>query len=336
MNTTPAKRSWNWNWDQVGLAVAGVAAFVLGTSIHSDRSNLAVALVGLGVLLLLIAALLPRLQSISGKVAGTEFSVSLLPPNPAVSDQVLVQPAAAGTPPGTGSQDLRGAAAPTSGFSGFGEAIKGGPATFVIINLENGRAWLSSRLYLFVQALAELRGVEAVVFTARSEDTDRFVGASSVGDVVTRLQWAFPWLAQAFGNAWATARHQPNRPPRRRLAPEDAELLYDQYVSALRQGAMQPADRAEDWQALDDGMWEHANWLDAAMIRELLGKTLSDEFVIGSLDREETLDQVVAIGTARWIAVVDEDLRVLSLVDRWKLLDRALKRVTRPTAMSGR
>jgi hypothetical protein len=82
-------------------------------------------------------------------------------------------------------------------------------------------------------------------------------------------------------------------PPRRRLAPEDAELLYDQYVSALRQGVMQPADRAEDWQTLADGMWEHANWLD----------------------------------------VVDGDLRVLSLVDRWKLLDRALKRVTRPTAM---
>jgi hypothetical protein len=78
-------------------------------------------------------------------------------------------------------------------------------------------------------------------------------------------------------------------PPRRRLAPEDAELLYDQYVSALRQGVMQPADRAEDWQTLAGGMWEHVKWLNEAMLRELLGKTLSDEFVIGSLNREETL-----------------------------------------------
>jgi uncharacterized membrane protein YidH (DUF202 family) len=50
-----------WGLDQLALAVAGVAAFVLGTSVHRDRSNLAVALVGCGVLLLLLAALLPRL-----------------------------------------------------------------------------------------------------------------------------------------------------------------------------------------------------------------------------------------------------------------------------------
>jgi hypothetical protein len=160
MPSTDGERS--WAWDRLLLVAAGLAAFVLGTSVHRDRSNLAVALVGCGVLLLLFAALLPRLQSISGRVPGLEFALGLLPPSPSVSDQVLVRPAAGG--PGAG-HDVRGAAPSGSGSSGFGQAIKGGPAAFVTINLKDGRAWLSSRLYLFLQALREVRGIEGVMFT---------------------------------------------------------------------------------------------------------------------------------------------------------------------------
>jgi hypothetical protein len=116
-----------WERDQLALAVAGVVAFLLGTGVHRDRSDVAVALVGCGVALLLLAALLPRLQSISIKGAGAEVALGLLPPAPSVSDQVLVRPAA-GAAPGAPPEDLRGAAPFRSGALGFGEAIKGGPA----------------------------------------------------------------------------------------------------------------------------------------------------------------------------------------------------------------
>jgi hypothetical protein len=322
--------------DQVALAVVGLAAFVLGVSVHRDRANLAVALVAFGVLLMLLAAVLPRLQSISGSVAGTEFSLSLLPPTPSVSDRVLVQAPAAGIAPGMGPQDLRGAAAFTSGLAGFGEAIKGGPAAYVVVNLEDGRAWLSSRLYLFVRALAEVRGIETVVFTARSEDTDKFVGVSGVCDVVARLDWAFPWLPQAFGAAWdATRRQEGNRPPRRRLSSHIAEALYDAYVQPpLRQPTAGP--HAEEWQQLSAGLWEHANWLDKATIEELMGSALAVEYVIGSRDRDETIDHVMTAMTARWVAIVNQNLEVGSVLDRWHVLDRALKRTTRPVAVSDR
>jgi hypothetical protein len=316
-------------WDQAGLAVAGIAAFVLGTSVHRDRSNLAVALVALGAFLLLIAALLPRLQSLSGKVAGTEFSVSLLPPTSAVSDRVLVQ--STGAPGAAGGHDLRGGATvAATGLSGFGEAIKGGPAVFVVANLEDGRAWLSSRLYVFASALAELRGIQAVMFTARSADIDRFLGTSSLCDVLNRFEWAFPWLAGAFGSAWDLARVRPDGPPRRRLAPDAAELLYDNYVGVLRRGGPQPPNRPEEWVRLNDGLSEHATWLDQALIRELLGDSLSNDFVIGEPDRDETMERVVDVGRGRWVAVLDNELRAKTLVDRWLLLDRAASRATTP------
>jgi non-ribosomal peptide synthetase component F len=224
--------------------------------------------------------------------------------------------------------DLRRAASFRSGASGFGEAIKGGPAAFVTINLEHGRAWLSSRLYVFVQALREVRGIEAVVFTERTEPIDQtepidhFVGVAAVGDVVARLEWGFPWHAAAFGKAWEIARRADlNRPARRRLSPDTAERLYERYVAALRQPKQGP--QPDEWQLLRDGLWERANWLDQATVKEILGSALVAEYVIGSLDREQTLSQAMTIGTARWIAVVNHNLAAPSLVDRWELLDRA-------------
>jgi hypothetical protein len=265
---------------------------------------------------------------LSGKVVGTEFSVSLLPPTSAVSDRVLVQSAAA--PGAAGGHDLRGATVAATGLSGFGEAIKGGPAVFVVANLEDGRAWLSSRLYVFASALAELRGIQAVVFTARSDDIDRFVGTSSLCDVLNRFEWAFPWLARAFGSAWDVARVRPDGPPRRRLAPAAAEPLYDNYVSALRQGGPQPPNPREEWVPLNGGLWEHGTRLDQALIRELLGDSLVKDFVIGEPDRDDTMQRVVDVGRGRWVAVLDNQHRARTLVDRWLLLDRATTRATTP------
>jgi hypothetical protein len=211
MPSTDGERS--WAWDRLILVVAGIAAFVLGTSVHRDRSNLAVALVGCGVLLLLLAAL-PRLQTISGRFLGAELALGLLPPSPSVSDQVLVRPIAGG--PGAG-HDLRGAAPSGSGFSGFGQAIKGGPAAFVTINLEDGRAWLSSRLYIFLQALREVRGIEAVVFTERTEQIDQFAGVAGVDDVVARLEWAYPLVRGGVRQSLAGRASTPCAPPESRI-----------------------------------------------------------------------------------------------------------------------
>jgi hypothetical protein len=312
-------------WDQLALALAGAAAFVMGATVHADRASLAVALVGIGAGLLLLAALLPRLQQISAKVAGSEFSLSLLPQARAVSDQILVQRPAGG-PVGTSQQDLRGTATFASGLAGFGEAIKGGPASYAIVNLEEGKAWLTSRLLIFVQSLVELRGITAVVFTNRSEGIDKFVGVASVCDIVSRFHWAFPWLSEALGRSWENQRWLGNGPARRRLHADGAEPLYDAYVNAIRVHGPLPAQgRAEEWEQLEDGVWEHAMWLDSAIVKELLGRELSEEFIVESVDRATSSSQAVAFGEGRWIAIVDNELRLLTVLDRWVLIDRMRK-----------
>jgi hypothetical protein len=318
-------------WDQALLAVTGVTGFILGVTVNRDRSNLAVALVGIGAALVVLATVLPRLGSLTGKFAGTELSLSLVPTTQSVTDRVLVQPNSL-DPNAASPQDLRGAAPFTStGSSGFGAAVRGGPAAYVIVNLENGRAWLSSRLYLFVQALAEVRGVEAVVFTNDSEGHDVFLGVSSVCDLVSRLAFSFPWLAQAFGTAWDQARRSKEGGlPRRRLSTADADALYDAYVQGLR---AQPATLTEDWHQLADGVWEHAQWLDRASIIECLGASLSCDYVVGRGDEDAQLAdataEALAVGRSRYVAVVNASLEVRFLVDRWRLIDRSLRRGAR-------
>ena len=125
-----------WNAEQLTLAVLGIVVFTLGATINRDRSNLTVTLVALGVLLVFLATLLPRLKKISAKLPGdVEISADLLPPSSAVSDQPLTQlDSTAG--------DLRGADPYNSRKAAFQEAVTGGPATYVTINLEQGKAWL--------------------------------------------------------------------------------------------------------------------------------------------------------------------------------------------------
>lgn len=334
-----------WNVEQFTLVALGIAVFILGATVNRDRSNLAVTLVGLGVLLIVLAALLPRLKSISAKLPGIgEISADLLPPAPSVSDRALVPSSSAGG-------DLRGASPYTSNAPDFEKVVTGGPATYVTITLENGKAWLSSRLYVFVSALAEARGIGAVVFTSRSDGIDTFAGVCPVGVVLTRLAWAFPWLPNALAEAWSDLRtSDANRPPRRRLASHDAARLFADYVHRLQITGNRPVQtapataatpatavpppaastgppplqRLEEWQDLGSGVWEHANWLDEATITELMGDGITKDFVAGSSAAAEALQAALSKASGQYIAVLNDRNEVRSVIDRLQLFPALL------------
>lgn len=339
------------NIEQYALAVCGVAVFVVGASVHRNRASLAVALVVLGVVMFVLAILLPRLKSLSANVTGIgEISLALTPTTSAVSDQALADP----TLP---AADLRGADPHGSRKGAFQQAVTGGPATYVVINLEEGKSWLTSRLYLFVDVLAEVRGIDAVVFTTRVNGANAFVGLCSVDSVLRRLGWAFPWLPMKLGVAWSQVRRgDGHRPPARRLSVHQAAELYSTYVrslqlwesdpltppaiSASRPAAALPYPSTspalldprslppgnspappQEWQEIG-GVWEHANWIDAAFLKEILGEALSNESVTSTDDTPE-LARAVSNARAKYIAVLNDRNEVQSLIDRYKVLAQA-------------
>ena len=352
-----------WNIEQFVLALLGPVVFILGVTVHRDRPNLAVVLVVLGVVMLVLATLLPRLKSLSANVPGFgEISVDLLPATSAVSDQALADP--------TGPMaDLRGADPYDSRKSAFQQAVMGGPATYVVINLEEGKSWLTSRLYLFVDVLAEVRGIDAVVFTTRVNDANAFVGLCSVDSVLRRLGWAFPWLPMKLGEAWSQVRlGDGHKPPARRLSGHQAAELYSKYVRSLQLWAtdlvappaspsapamappavgppypqmgpapLDPGPPApagtpappQEWQNIG-GVWEHANWLDAAFLKELMGEALSTQSV-NNTDKAE-LAGALSGSKAKYIAVLNDRDEVQSLIDRSKLVAQVMAVRSVPTS----
>jgi hypothetical protein len=318
-----------WRLDQLVLAAAGLAAFALGVSVHKDRGNLAVVLVGLGGVLLVLSTFLPRIQTLSGKIAGVEFSVGLVEQPTVTTDRGLAAASAGGGLPPT---DLRGAGAPPSGAAGFADATKGGPAEIVVINLEGGRAWLTSRLYVFVAALMELRGIEAVVFTHRPHDRDVVVGIAPACAVLDRLGWAYPWLPAELGAAWDELRSPGDGPGNSRLSAGEADELYQSFVSRLWPGAT-GMQQPEQWTMLDGGLQEHARWIDAALVQGLLGSDLSAASVreprsAAERGSEEPESAALAHTGTRYVTVVSDAHEFRSVVDRFAVLEALWNRRT--------
>jgi hypothetical protein len=318
VSTDPQPASGQRSGEQWALAVFGVISFVLGVSVHRDRQNLAVVLVGVGVLLLVIATLLPRIATLSGKVGGVEFAVGLVPSPTVTTDQSL-----ANAKPPSGPVDLRSAGAPPSGSAGFADAIKGGNAEVLVINLEMGEAWLTSRLFIFVVALRSLRGLEAVVFTHRPRDSDVVVGIAPAATVVDRLGWAYPSLPQALGAAWEMVRRN-KTVGLEVLSLADADFLYQMYVSKLN-AVPQPTDPGGPTVRLTDGRSERAAWIDSSLIRQILGSDLSVVRVRERASDNSPLLQperaALAFTGVRYVPVVSDRDEFRSVVDRFAVLD---------------
>jgi hypothetical protein len=309
--------------DQWLLAVAGVVAFSLGATYHKDRGNLAVTLVGLGVLLVVVAVILPRLQKLSGKIGGVELAVSLIPPLAVETDRGLATAAVDGLPP----TDLRSAGVPASGPTGFAEAIKGGRADVVVINLENGRAWLTSRLFIFMSMLTALRGVEAVVFTHRPKGHDEVLGVATADAVIHGLASAYPWLPIALGEAWENLRRNtPGLAPDRRVSIGDADQLYSAFVRRVSSPEIPAPSPSGEWIRQQD-RWERAAWIEPSLVRRILLNSLSEVSVMeqatmaAGLNREPPESAALAYIGVRFVPVVSDRREYRAVVDRYAVLD---------------
>jgi hypothetical protein len=91
-------------------------------------------------------------------------------------------------------------------------AIYSTGADFVKIDLRGGRAWLTSRLYIFSVIFSETAEVKKIVFVQRSDaGTETFVGIADPLVVADRLGSRFPWFTYAL--AAAEPHYMEEQPP---------------------------------------------------------------------------------------------------------------------------
>ena len=198
------------------------------------------------------------------------------------------------------------------------------PAPYLTVDVGTGREWLTSRLFIFAVLLRAMRQTRTLVFLETAGDVrGRFVGLAACDRVRWSLAHAYPWLEQAYAQAYAKAiasalitNEEASfvRDTRGRLTESVAHQIATEFVFAVQANPppVPPTAAAADWvieqRAGGVVFAEHASWLSGADLERLLGDALHRFAYV----REETPGEPVERARAA-LRVPDED--VVALVD---------------------
>ena len=198
------------------------------------------------------------------------------------------------------------------------------PADYAVVDVGAGDRWLTSRLYLFADLLARMRDLRCFVFVRSIGAAERrFVGTGLSWDVRFTLAEQYPWLEQAYAQAYAELPRHEIRSAHGRLSPEDATALVQKFVARVQ--ADPPAAPSADWVALGPGTWEHAAWVGPDLPAGLESVLSRASVAVGDDDR--VTRDVLARSGERFVALVGPDEAFERLVDRQALLEQTAARL---------
>ncbi len=276
----------------------------------------------------LVNALSGRLSSVSVAGVGIEFAKLEAVDTTSELLAAIRQPIEA-------NQFTARAGAPSPSLIGnLKDMIRQGSRTdYAIIDLGDGRRWLTSRLYIFAAMLRWALGVEELVFTETAAGVrGRFVCKASTAAGCRRLAARYPWLGPAFDAAAATSPFQvPPSGQQLQILPGEptdvqAVQLIEQYLRNVQSAVMPPGQDAE-WVALEVAagqppLFERARWLSGGDVERLLREDLTRERIevsLGSSPERQARLAVAAHG--HYVAIVGSDGRFESLLDRHRITD---------------
>lgn len=215
----------------------------------------------------------------------------------------------------------------------------GGSADYAIVNLGKGEEWLTSRLYIMAIIFERMKGINGIVFLETSTNTRKtFVGWADPAKVRWAFAQRFPWMETAFAEAYF------NTLPNASVVSYQGKLGYNwdnenpnpsidllqKFLEKIQAPLGNPPTPFEEneWITLpsDDNTQEHAFWLNADILEDILGKVLITESIKSESDtstKEQHINRFLALDHP-FIAVIKENYRFDYLVKREKLLEQLL------------
>lgn len=212
------------------------------------------------------------------------------------------------------------------------------PLEFAVVDLGEGREWLTSRLYILSVILRRMRGMQAVVFVDTAKDVrDHFVGVCASDVVHWRLARAYPKLEAALAASESTVWSQldamrsqsPPPPPPidddhgRFTSSDNAAELLRGFLAAIQAPLLPPPNDPGPWEQLDQGVFEHAEWLNAPLVETLLAGALdvtAMTFEQFQLADRSTRVRIVVEHQGSWLPLVRTDGRFHGLIDRTRVI----------------
>lgn len=213
---------------------------------------------------------------------------------------------------------------------------EGGPAQFAVIDLGQGREWLTSRLYIAAIMLERMRGVRAFLFLEESPPTKRrFVAIAPAARVRWALAQNYPWLEGAWLNAsnQVAPRLAAVQPP---LSPiiksetgafdtDTARDVVRNFIGALQQHNPAPSPEGDaQWTVLSQSRLERATWIDRGGLEALLPSECFEAWAPAMRDAPRgRRTRAILRRSGEFIALVEDDMRFAGLiVDRRALLEQ--------------
>ncbi|MEM6568376.1 MAG: hypothetical protein AAF957_08190 [Planctomycetota bacterium] len=216
---------------------------------------------------------------------------------------------------------------------------------YAVVDLAEGRSWLTSRLFVLSVILARMRGLRTLVFVETAGSIrGRLLGTASCSDVRWRLAMEFPRLEKALASAersiWkhfpgAKIANEDGRVSRWPEDPEPATQLLRKFLSGVQKPTT-AAGREQEWEELPPfvGTAEHARWLDGALLEKVLGDALTR----GSIDMERLASASSAVQARHVVAqpgpmiAITYGERIFDrLIDRTRTIESIARAATDPS-----
>jgi hypothetical protein len=228
-----------------------------------------------------------------------------------------------------------------------------GSGDFAEINLGNGEEWLTSRLYIISILFARMKGLECFVFLETVNSLRRrYVGWAEPEKIRWALARHYPWLEIAYADAYAEITGQRSATVVTQhgrigypYAPLDAMASIDLLSAFLRrvQSSIPPAVPASapadtDHVRIDPATREHAHWLRADMLEQILGPDLNTSCIkAAELQKGTGLAQMKPALDAKgdFVAVVTDEMRYDHLLRRDLLMEQVAKVMAAGAAATG-
>lgn len=215
---------------------------------------------------------------------------------------------------------------------------------------ETSPRWLTSRLYLLAFLITLIDRPICMVFVETIGGVrKRFIGTATPNRVRWALGRRYGWLElasaaayAALGGVYCNANTLLLNPVSNFQFDPITGSLAEWQVTQLMQSFLQsirgpqpipPNPEADQWVPLNDGVSEHAKWVDGARIERLLGADLNVSSVV--LMPNQTVDDLggaVLRQQRRFVAVLDTDRSFRCLVDRIAALEGLSKEFRKQTA----
>lgn len=201
---------------------------------------------------------------------------------------------------------------------------------YLVVDIEAGRRWLISRLFLFSVILRYMHNLKCVVFVeTRDENRQRFLGIAKPEMVRLTIAQNYPWLDQALVEAWSRQNFPVLSEP---LARDAAENIVNIFIEDSRVRKREDPQNQDDWEQLgDQPVWEHTKWLDSARINKDMRGVFYDRDQSQFIDSPETSTskrtEAILRRQSPFVALVNNKGEFKGLVDRQVLLDKVAERL---------